>query len=268
MKRSEALAPLSRDHHQALEAARRLRRASGADLDDAVEWFHRFWQEHGRGHFAIEEELLLPAISEADPEWRAAVQRVRDEHGAIRERIPGLRAGAPAERLAAAHELGGVLHDHVRFEERHLFGLLEDRLAANALVALGRAIDEGGRGHDLAPAGRRPEVVDLAQVADAKPHRGVGWHLESAGDLNANLVAFPAGQGVAPHVNDEVDVLIVGIVGEGEVLVDGLPHPLRPAVAVLVPRGARRATRAVSERLAYLTVHRSRAPLLPVPERS
>ena len=47
---------------------------------------------------------------------------------------------------------------------------------------------------------------------------------------------------------------------------DGVVHPVRPAVAVLIPRGARRGARALSERFAYLTVHRSRVPLLPVPE--
>jgi hypothetical protein len=266
MKRSEALAALSRDHHHALEAARRLRRAAPAELDDAVEWFHRFWGEHGRDHFAIEEELLLPVISDGDPEWRVAAQRVRDEHRAIRGRIPGLRAGAAAERLVAANELGRLLHDHVRFEERHLFRLLEDRLAADALVALGCAIEESGRGDGVVSSGRRPEAVDLVEVVDANLPEGVGWHLAGAGDLNANLVSFPAGRGVATHVNREVDVLIVGIVGEGEVLVDDVAYPLRPAVAVLIPCGARRATRAASERLAYLTVHRSRVPLLPVPE--
>jgi hypothetical protein len=48
--------------------------------------------------------------------------------------------------------------------------------------------------------------------------------------------------------------------------VDDVGYPLRPAVAVFIPRDARRETRAVSDRLAYLTVHRSRVPLLPVPE--
>jgi quercetin dioxygenase-like cupin family protein len=266
MKRSEALAPLSRDHHHALEAARRLRRASGAELEAAVGWFGRFWEEHGQDHFAVEEELLLPVISDHDPEWHAAAQRVRDEHHAIRELVPGLRSGSAAGRLATARELGGLLHDHVRFEERRLFGLLEDRLDEAALVALGHAILERGRGHDVEPGGGRVEVADLVQMADEPLPAGVAWHLAGAGDLNANLVAFPAGQGVAAHINREVDVLIVGIAGDGEVVVDGVRHPVRPAVAVLIPRGARRETRAVSERFGYLTVHRSRMPLLLGPE--
>jgi hypothetical protein len=46
--------------------------------------------------------------------------------------------GAPLE---AAHGLGQLLRDHVRFEERHLFGLLEARLPEPELASLGEAIE-------------------------------------------------------------------------------------------------------------------------------
>ena len=52
--------PLSRDHHQALEAALRLRRASDESLGEAIEYFLAFWSQHGEHHFVIEERLLLP----------------------------------------------------------------------------------------------------------------------------------------------------------------------------------------------------------------
>jgi len=109
---------------------------------------------------------------------------------------------------------------------------------------------------------RAPEAADLAALAGADdgPRAGVRWHLPSDGDLNANLVAFPAGEGVDEHVNLLLDVLMLGVAGEGDVIVDGVAHALRPGGLVLVPRGARRATRARSDRFAYLTVHRRRAP--------
>ena len=87
------------------------------------------------------------------------------------------------------------------------------------------------------------------------------WTLEGSGDLNANLVRFEAGRGVGEHVNDEVDVLIVGVSGSGLVSVDGEEHLLSNGVIVFVPRGARRYTLAVSEDFAYLSVHRRRGPL-------
>ena len=110
---------------------------------------------------------------------------------------------------------------------------------------------------------RPPQAADLPALAAAEggPVRGVRWALVPDGALNANLVEFPAGEGVGEHVNDEVDVLIAGVDGDGVVVVDGVEHPVGPGRLVLVPRGARRATRARSARFAYLTVHRRRERL-------
>lgn len=88
---------------------------------------------------------------------------------------------------------------------------------------------------------------------------GVHWTLESQGDLNVNLVHLDAGHEVGDHVNDAVDVLVVGLDGTGRVTVEGEQHDLAPAVAVHVPKGARRSIRAGGLGVAYLTVHRRRA---------
>ena len=104
--------------------------------------------------------------------------------------------------------------------------------------------------------------MNLGEITGSATGRdGVVWTLEGSGDLNANLVRFEAGRGVGEHVNDEVDVLIVGVSGSGLVSVDGEEHPLSNGVIVFVPRGARRYTLAVSEDFAYLSVHRRRGPL-------
>jgi quercetin dioxygenase-like cupin family protein len=87
------------------------------------------------------------------------------------------------------------------------------------------------------------------------------WTLEESGDLNANLVRFDAGGVVEEHVNDEVDVLFVGVAGSGTVRVDGEEHALSAGTLVFAPRGARRSTGASSGGFAYLTVHRRRGPL-------
>jgi hypothetical protein len=137
MKRSAELAPLSRDHHIALEVALRLRRATPETLEQAVERFLDFWNQQGRHHFVIEERLVLPALSDDDAEWSAATRRVRDEHAEIRDRAAALPG---ASSLDAARGLGELLGAHVRYEERQLFPLLEARLPQEALAALGRAL--------------------------------------------------------------------------------------------------------------------------------
>jgi hypothetical protein len=137
MKRSDALAPLSRDHHQALETALRLRRATDDTLGAALERLSAFWASVGRRHFEIEEELLLPALS--DQRWTAMAERVRSEHADIRRRAAALEREATVE---AARELGERLNAHVRFEERELFAHLEAALDTTELERLGRAVEE------------------------------------------------------------------------------------------------------------------------------
>jgi quercetin dioxygenase-like cupin family protein len=90
---------------------------------------------------------------------------------------------------------------------------------------------------------------------------GVVWALRAGEDLNANLVRFGAGRGVEEHVNDEVDVIFVGVSGSGFVEVEGEEHALEAGKLVFVPRGSRRSTCAGQEDFAYLTVHRRRGPI-------
>lgn len=136
MKRSAALAPLSRDHQHALYAALRLRRATAETAAEAVAHFQHFFEAEGRRHFEIEEQLILPALPADDPDWSPAVQRVHDDHAAIRAAAPGLSRA----KLEAVHALGERLDNHVRFEERCLFAMLERRLPPAALDDLGAAV--------------------------------------------------------------------------------------------------------------------------------
>src|SRR3712207_551969 len=110
------------------------------------------------------------------------------------------------------------------------------------------------------PAG--DSAADLNGLTAAAGGRVGGiWALEGCGDLNANLVRFETGGGVGEHVNEEVDVLFVGVAGSGSVCVDGKEHTLSAGMLVFAPWGARRSTGAFSDGFAYLTVHRRRGPL-------
>jgi len=139
MKRHPALVSLSRDHHQALAVALRLRRAVADDVEEAAAAFAAFWEPRGRRHFEIEEELLLPAIPASDALWGPAADRVRSEHDRIRELAADLTRAV--DRVALGRELGQGLHDHVRFEERELFVMLEERLSDDDLGRLAEAIE-------------------------------------------------------------------------------------------------------------------------------
>ncbi len=105
--------------------------------------------------------------------------------------------------------------------------------------------------------------VDLPALLQGRNGPGAVWSAASE-DLNVNLVVFGEGAGVQAHVNSEVDVLLVGIEGQGRVLVDDVVHVLKVGQAVLVPKGTRRQIEAVGERFAYLTCHRRRPHLWPL----
>ena len=106
------------------------------------------------------------------------------------------------------------------------------------------------------------DVVDLAALARAATAPGAAWTQQSE-DLNVNLLVFASGEGVAEHVNTEVDVLLVGIAGAGAVTIDETRHMLSAGQALVIPKSARRSTTAASAPFAYLTCHRRRAGLRP-----
>lgn len=142
MKRSDALASLSRDHHRALEVALRLRRADPDSVDEAVGRLRAFLADHGERHFELEERVILPALPADDDEWAPAVERMLDEHRTIREEAAHL-SEAP-DLVEAAHRLGQCLHDHVRYEERTVFPILERRLDSQELKRLAVELREPG----------------------------------------------------------------------------------------------------------------------------
>lgn len=105
-------------------------------------------------------------------------------------------------------------------------------------------------------------VVDLEALARAADETGAIWACRTD-DLNANLVSIVPGAGIAEHVNTEVDVLLVGIEGEGLVFIDGVPQALTTGRATVIPKGVRRSIRCEHGRLSYLTCHRRRAGMWP-----
>jgi mannose-6-phosphate isomerase-like protein (cupin superfamily) len=105
-------------------------------------------------------------------------------------------------------------------------------------------------------------MVDLAALVGAATAPGAIWTRQSE-DLNVNLLSFASDEGVAEHVNDEVDVLLVGIAGAGAVTVDGERQILSAGHAMVIPKGARRSTHGVGAPFAYLTCHRRRGGLRP-----
>src|SRR4051812_23344412 len=104
-------------------------------------------------------------------------------------------------------------------------------------------------------------AVDVGAL-DRQGPSGVVWSLPHGGDLDINAVVLAAGGSVGAHGNDEVDVVMLGVAGEGVVAVEGEAHRLAAGFMVHVAKGTTRTIVAsASEPLVYVTVHRARGGL-------
>ncbi|WP_037574577.1 hypothetical protein [Phaeacidiphilus oryzae] len=118
------------------------------------------------------------------------------------------------------------------------------------------------------PEEPRPALLarfdDLLSESESESGPGAGrgalWRLSESGrQLDANLLRLPPGAEVPAHAEPDLDVLLVGFAGSGELRdADGGALALRAGAAVWLPHGSRRSLSAGPDGLAYLTVHRRR----------
>ncbi|MFH8935526.1 cupin domain-containing protein [Streptomyces griseosporeus] len=88
---------------------------------------------------------------------------------------------------------------------------------------------------------------------------GALWKLaESGRQLDANVVRLDPGTRVAPHIEPDLDVLLVVVAGDGTLDGGGVPQDLTEGAVVWLPHGSTRGITAGDDGLAYLTVHRRR----------
>jgi quercetin dioxygenase-like cupin family protein len=240
MKRHRALMQLSHQHHDALVAARHLRR--GADAQDptaAATAFLAFFADAAVPHFREEEERLFPGVADTEEARELIVQALLEHqrlHAAaaeLRELI--LRGSADPALAGRMHELATLLEGHVRLEERRLFPLIETLLPDEMLTALANPV---------------------AHEGSSGPVWGTGSE-----ELNATLLHWRAGEGPPEHVNAERDVLVVVLAGSVIVSTDEDERELAAGDAAIIAKGRRRKISAGREGVRYLSVHRRRPPL-------
>jgi hemerythrin-like domain-containing protein len=148
LPRHPALIALSREHHLVLRQALWLRRAADAAAPDAarrpVEEYLVFYEREILPHVAEEEEVLLPMAGHADPE---GAERILAEHRELATLTAALRSALDRgdDTRPAVREVGDLLHDHVRFEERVFFMRVQAGLSPAALDELLAAVQRRPR---------------------------------------------------------------------------------------------------------------------------
>lgn len=133
MKRHQALQQLSRDHHDALVVAHRLKRLDYTNAEDARNAFLEYWKNEGREHFRQEEEILLPTLTRYVDSSTPIISQVLSDHSRIGRLATEISKASRLEQLRA---LGLELEQHVRKEERELFPLIERAIPDRELAEL------------------------------------------------------------------------------------------------------------------------------------
>jgi len=128
IKRSRQLTPLSKDHHDGLLFAWKIKQGlkNGADIKligDYVEWF---WKNHLQEHFMEEEQILAPHL----PAGNELLKQMIDEHHEI-EGMIHINENIPDQGLLG--NLAQAIDDHIRFEERQLFPYAEKMIPEKEL---------------------------------------------------------------------------------------------------------------------------------------
>lgn len=150
IRRHPALAPLSRDHHVALQLARalitggsqHLRAQLPEDPHALVAHVQKVFADEIEGHFVVEEESVLPAVHGRSAELDAECAEIRAEHDTMRVLVSEL--GRPplndAELELRLDQLGKVLEAHVRKEERTLYEHVQTTLDERELSELAATV--------------------------------------------------------------------------------------------------------------------------------
>jgi len=137
MKRIPELRQLSKDHHHGLVLARHARKAGagtgGISVSSGWEEVEKKFQEELEPHFQIEEEYLVPHLTTIGE--IKLVDRLKDDHEILRRIIRNKAVRTPL----ALKQFGEILDRHIRFEERELFEIAQERLSSQILKSVEKA---------------------------------------------------------------------------------------------------------------------------------
>lgn len=142
MKRSEQLAPLSREHHQSLVLAKKCIDISHsndkalitAQCQLIVRTFDVIWESH----FTIEEHTLFPLASSYNNQLKFLCDDLIKQHRSLRDIKQQMQQG----NYSNLQSFGSILKTHTRTEERELFPKVEQLFSNADLNAVLRASSE------------------------------------------------------------------------------------------------------------------------------
>lgn len=129
LKRHPSLRHLSLDHHHGLLLCWKIRQGFKLEVEpDRIktycEWF---WKNHLQAHFEEEEKLIFPVLPEDDP----MIKQALSEHKRLRKLFSTWEN--TEKNLGQIEE---ELEKHIRFEERVLFPVIQEKATSAQLEVI------------------------------------------------------------------------------------------------------------------------------------
>lgn len=129
IKRSKELTQLSREHHDGLLLAWKIKTglSSNIELKRIADYVDFFYQSNLENHFKLEEQFLFSLL----PAKNELCIKAELQHSELRAIINKIKMQVNATNLMEFVEL---LQGHIRFEERELFNYIEQNVPRSLLI--------------------------------------------------------------------------------------------------------------------------------------
>ena len=148
-KRHASLVPLSRDHHDGLFLALRLKQGKRANLTG---WSHdprwqayyvvAFYKSHLVLHFEAEEEILFPAMKRYAQGSERTIETLLQQHKEIKRTVSSFEAPDEKNLVEDLKNFGELLDQHIHIEENELFPVFEKSVPKAIAEEVGREIEK------------------------------------------------------------------------------------------------------------------------------
>jgi len=146
MKRHPAFIPLSQDHHQGLLLAQLIKKDAPdynglpKDLIGKMNYAKEVYNNALIQHFRDEEELVFPFLKGKNQEVDNLISEILIEHILLKEKILSLNENS--HLIHQLDEIGNILDEHIRKEERILFEKAPSILSEEELLNIQNKFDE------------------------------------------------------------------------------------------------------------------------------
>ena len=131
MKRHDNLQPLSRQHHHELMACLLLKKGiqKEADLPVMQAFTRQFWNNDLAAHVKAEENTLIPLLM-ATPSLKHYAVVLHNDHELIETIFERSQDGYLSYRMLEL--FADTVEEHIRFEERVVFNVMQEQLPEGA----------------------------------------------------------------------------------------------------------------------------------------